>query len=127
MSRNFKCCYCREEGHTVTYCGSEEETILLNRVRSRAIDHIVLERRTIQERAKLFYKFLLHFWNVEELKLILSRKQCRENRNKQQLVARFIHCYFIPELGLGEFHGIISDTDRRHIRAYLTYWKDLSE
>ena len=126
MSRNSKCSYCRVEGHTVRYCGSEEGTMLFNRVRSTAIDHIVLERRPIHERAKLFYRFLVHCCNVEELKLILSRRECRVNGNKKQLAARFIHNYFITELGLGQFYRSISVTDHHYIPAYLTYWYDLS-
>jgi hypothetical protein len=129
MSRNSKCSYCRDEGHTIRYCGSGK--LLYERVKSSAIDHIVLENRTthgtIHERAKLFYTFLVDCYSVVELKLILYRRECRVNGNKQQLAARFVHSYFITELGLCQFPHRITDADRRNIHTYLTYWKDLSE
>jgi hypothetical protein len=127
MPRNSKCSYCRNEGHTIRHCNSQEGYIFNDRIRSRAIDYIVLERQTIHERAKLFYKFLVQNCYLEELKLLLSRRECHVNGNKKQLAARFIHNYFILELGLCQFPGIISHTDRRHIRAYLTYWYNLSQ
>jgi hypothetical protein len=127
MSRQFKCSYCRNVGHNIAHCSSEEGKIFFNNIRSKAIVYIVLENRSIHERAKLFHQFLTRICDVEELKLLLSKIQCRVNGNRIQLAARFVHSYFIRELALRQFNSMINDNDHCHIRAYLTYWKDLSQ
>jgi hypothetical protein len=127
MPRQYKCCYCHKEGHKITHCDSEEGNRLFNMVRSRAINYIVLENRTIDERAKLFYNFLVRILYVDELKLILSKQQCRINGNSKQLAARFVYRYFIQGLAYGPYIRHIDHNERRHIHIYANCWRLLSE
>jgi len=123
----YKCGFCGVQGHKITHCDSEEGTNLFNDIRSKAIDYIVLENRSIQERAKLFYKFLIRIYYVKELKLILSKIGSCVSGNIVVLAARFTYKYFLKNLALQQFPGIIDHEDTIHLRAYLDYWKDLSQ
>jgi hypothetical protein len=127
MPCNSKCGFCGVRGHRITHCDSEEGNRLFNDIRSRAIDYIVLEDRSIHERAKIFYQFLIRIYYVKELKLIVSKIGCDVSGNIVILAARFTYKYFLKTLGLQQFPGIIDHEDNIHIRAYLDYWKDLSQ
>ena len=127
MPRQSKCCYCRTEGHNITQCDSKEGIQLFNNLRSRAIDYIVLENRTIHERAKLFYNFLIRTCYVPELKIILSKKQCLINGNKKHLAARFVNIYFIQELAYGPYSRHMEHNERVHLDIYANCWRLLSE
>lgn len=129
MPRNSsnKCSYCKNEGHTIRHCNSEEGNIFNKRIRSRAIDYIFLENLTIHERAKLFHTFLRECCYVQELKLLLSKIRCTLNGNRIQLAAKFVLNYFIKDLGLCQFPRNITNEDRHNIHIYLTYWKNLAD
>lgn len=127
MPCNSKCGYCRKEGHNINHCNSEEGNRLFNRIRSTAIDYIVLENRPIDERTTLFYKFLIDILYVDELKLILSKAECSINGNKKQLAARFVNRYFIQTLAYGQFSRHMDYNERSHIHIYANYWKKLSQ
>lgn len=127
MPRQNKCGYCRNEGHNITHCNSEKAKTLFNNIRSRAIDHIVLERRPFHERATLLYNYLIRICYVDELKIILSKLQCRIHGNRKELAARFINNYFIRELAYGPYSGQIDYNECRHLHIYAKYWKLLSE
>ena len=126
MPRQSKCSYCRREGHNITHCDSEEGNRLFNRVRSRAIDTIVLENRPIHERAKLFYSFLIHTIYVDELKLILSKRQCLINGRKKHLAAKVVYSYFIQELAYGPYSRHMEHNERLHLAIYANCWRLLS-
>lgn len=126
MPCNSKCGFCGIRGHQISHCHSEEGTQLFNHIRSRAIDYIVLERQSIQQRAILFHKFLIDNCYVKELKLLLSKIQCSPNGNSVQLAARFVNNYFIINLGFEQFPDSIDENDRRDITGYLTFWRNLS-
>ena len=127
MPRQYKCCYCRREGHNITHCDSEEGNRLFNRVRSRAHNYIILENRPIHERAKLFYSFLIHTIYVDELKLILSKRQCRINGRRKYLAARVVYSYFIQELAYGLYSRHMEHNERLHLAMYANCWRLLSE
>ena len=124
---NYKCGFCGVQGHKITYCDTEEGIQIFNEIRSRAIDHIVLENRSIHERAKLFYHFLIVNCNVKILKLILSKIGCVLRGNIVEMASRFIYKYFLNTLALQQFPGILDDEDNYYINAYLNYWRDLSQ
>ena len=126
MRRQSKCCYCRKEGHKITHCYSEKGNTLFNNICSRAIDTIVLENRTIDERAQLFYKFLIDSLYVDELKLLLSKKLSLINGNKKELAARFVNIYFIRELAYGPYSRHMEHNERLYIAIYANYWRLLS-
>ena len=126
MPRQNKCGYCCKEGHNITQCDSEEGNRLFNRVRSRAIDYIVLEI-PLHERTKLFYNFLIRTCYVPELKLILSKNQCLINGRKKHLAARFVQSYFIQELAYGPYLRHMEHNERVHIAIYANCWRLLSE
>jgi len=128
MPRPSKCGYCYREGHNITHCDSEEGNRLFNRVRSRAIDYIVLENRSFHERTQMFYEFLINILYVDELKLILSKKRCRISGNKRELAARFVYRYFIQELGYGPYlRTHMDDNERDHVHIYGSSWELRSE
>ena len=126
MPRQNKCGYCCKEGHNITHCDSEEGNRLFNRVRSRAIDYIVLEI-PLHARTKLFYNFLIRTCYVPELKLILSKKQCLINGRKKHLAARLVQSYFIQELAYGPYLRHMEHNERVHIAIYANCWRLLSE
>lgn len=126
MSTQNKCGFCGVIGHKITQCDSKEGNRLFNRVRLRAIDYIVLENRTIHERAKLFYSFLIHTIYVDELKLILSKSQCRINGRKKHLAARVVYSYFIHELAYGPYSRHMEHNERLHLAIYANCWRLLS-
>ena len=126
MPRQNKCGYCCKEGHNITQCDSEEGNRLFNRVRSRAIDYIVLEM-PLHARTKLFYNFLIRTCHVPELKLILSKNQCLINGRKKHLAARFVQSYFIQELAYGPYSRHMEHNERVHLAIYANCWRLLSE
>ena len=127
MPRQSKCCYCRKEGHNITHCDSEEGNRLFNHIRYMAIEFIVLERRTIHERSKMFYEYLRNIYYDDQLKLLLSKVQSRIHGNKKQRLSRFINNYFIPELADGPYSRHLEYNERLHIHIYSNYWRLLSE
>jgi hypothetical protein len=126
MPRESKCGYCRKEGHNISKCDSERGNTLFNNIRSRAIDHIMLERRSIHERATLFYDFLMNICFVDELKIILTKYGCIINGNKKQLAARFVYSYFIRELADGPFARYIEYHESLYLSTYAEYWGKIS-
>ena len=126
MPRESKCGYCRKEGHNISKCDSERGNTLFNNIRSRAIDHIMLERRSIHERATLFYDFLMNICFVDELKIILTKYGCIINGNKKQLAARFVSSYFIRELAYGPYARHIEYEERLYLTTYAGYWGKIS-
>jgi hypothetical protein len=128
MPRQSKCSYCRNEGHNISKCDSERGNTLFNYIRSRAIDYIVLDNRSLHERTILFYEFLIDILYVDELKLILSKKRCRINGNKTELAARFVYRYFIQELAYGPYLTThMDDNERDHVHIYGSSWELRSE
>ena len=126
MPRQSKCGYCWKEGHNITQCDSQEGNRLFDRVRSRALNYIVLEI-PLHERTKLFYNFLIRTCYVAELKLILSKKQCLINGRKKHLAARFVQSYFIQELAYGPYSRHMEHNERVHLAIYANCWRLLSE
>ena len=127
MPRQNKCSYCHTEGHNISHCDSERGNRLFNHIRSIAIDYIVLERRTIHERSIMFYEYLRNIYYDDELKLLLSKVQCRIHGNKKQRLSRFINNYFIRELVDGPYSRHLEYNERVHIAIYSNYWRLLSE
>ena len=127
MPRQNKCSYCHTEGHNIYHCDSERGNRLFNHIRSIAIDFIVLERRTIHERSLMFYEYLRNIYYDDELKLLLSKQQCRIHGNKKQRLSRFINNYFIRELAYGPYSRHLEYNERVHIAIYSDYWRLLSE
>ena len=127
MPRQNKCTYCRTEGHNISHCDSEIGNRLFNHIRSISVDYIVLERRTIHERSKMFYEYLRNIYYDDELKLLLSKVQCRIHGNKKQRLSRFINNYFIRELADGPYSRHLEYNERLHIHIYSNYWRLLSE
>ena len=124
---NHRCSYCGVRGHKISYCNSDEGTRLFNHICSRAIDYIVLERRTIHERAKMFYQSLISIYYVKELKLILSKIGCVVRGNMVEVASKFVYKYFLKYLALQQFPDLITSDDRLDLRAYLRYWRELSK
>ena len=131
MPRQSKCSYCHKEGHNITQCDSKEGNELFIRVRFRAHDTLRMffenRNQTFHERAELFYKFLMRILCVHELKLILSKSQCRINGNKTQLAARFIYKYFILNYAAGPYRSHMEHNECLHLDTYARYWRLLSE
>ena len=127
MPRQNKCTYCRTEGHNISHCDSERGNRLFNHIRSISVDYIVLERRTIHERSIMFYEYLRNIYYDDELKLLLSKVQCRIHGNKKQRLSRFINNYFIRELADGPYSRHLEYNERLHIHIYSNYWRLLSE
>ena len=125
MSRS--CSFCGVKGHMISSCNSQEASDVFNSICSKAVDYIVLENRSLQERAKLFYNYLIdrNFY-VKELRYAVSKVGGLVRGNMSQLAATFIHSYFLVYLGLQQFPGILTENDRLNINAYLAYWEDLS-
>ena len=127
MPRQIKCSYCRTVGHNISRCDSERGNILFNHIRSIAIDYIVLERRTIHVRAQMLYERLIDIYYADELKLILSKVQCRIHGNKKEHAARFVYSYFIKQLAYGPYSRHVEYNEYINLNIYADYWRLLSE
>lgn len=127
MPRQSKCCYCQKEGHNITHCDSERGNTLFNDICAKGIEYICLEWRTIHQRACMFYCYLMRICRLDELKLILSKRQCRTSGRKRELAARIVNNYFILELAYGSYSGRLRYNERLHTHMYANYWRLLSE
>lgn len=127
MPRQSKCCYCQKEGHKITQCDSEEGNTLYGHIRDSGIKYICLEWRTIHQRASMFYCYLMRICRLDEIKLILSKRQCRTGGRKRELAARIVNSYFIQELAYGPYSRYIEHKERLHIDVYANYWRLLAE
>jgi len=118
------CSFCGVKGHMISSCNSEEGNHVFRAICSKVVDYVVLENRSLQERAKLFYHYLIdrNFY-VKELRYAVAKVGGRIRGNMSQLAATFIHKYFLVYL---QFPGMINENDRLNLNAYLAYWEDLS-
>jgi hypothetical protein len=128
MPRQSKCSYCQKEGHNITQCDSERGNELYHHIRAKGFEFICLEWRTIHQRASMFYCYLMRICRLDEIKLILSKRQCRTSGRKRELAARIVNSYFIQELAYGPYSRYcIKHKERVHIDVYANYWRLLAE
>ena len=128
MPRQSKCCYCQKEGHNITHCDSERGNTLYHHICAKGFEYICMEWRTIHQRASMFYYHLMLNCRLDELKLILSKRQCRTSGRKREIAARIVNSYFIQELAYGPYSRYcIKDNERVHIDVYANYWRLLAE
>ena len=128
MPRQNKCSYCQKEGHNITHCDSERGNTLYHHICAKGFEYICMEWRTIHQRASMFYCYLMRICRLDEIKLILSKRQCRTSGRKKELAARIVNSYFIQELAYGPYSRYcIKHNERVHIDVYANYWRLLAE
>jgi hypothetical protein len=115
-------------GHTIRHCNSNEGRLLINHIKSVSIDYLVMGNRdtSLLTKTTSFYDYLMTY-NMKELRFILSKRGDSINGTKTMLASRFIYRYFISELALEQFPGILSYDDRNNTFEYLNYWCNISE